>query len=385
MNNSVEVFIMSFIAFATLFDSAFMIPIMALYAMELGANEILAGLILGLFSITIIPASLLSGILVDRFGKRRILTLGLLLDAFLVFMYGYVTNYNELIIIRVLHAIGSSLTPPAFIARVREMSGDGRLGFSLGRFLAPMSLSIALGSMSAGVLTATLGYRLSFTIASIALFVAFVLSVRLPETVERREWRGLRGLIEAMKEKGLKLIAGLWLTFFLYIVMGLIGGGLAASLVKYGIVMEMREARLIAGIGTGLASFVATAFYIINGLLADRRGLRFVVLFSAATSICGFTLAAATLKPITIILGLGLFGVGIAGIFLVSTILVTAPVRARGTAAGLQQVLMALGIGLGAPLGGFLSVVGPTSLFMGASIAVLLAASAIKLYKLEIR
>ncbi|MCS7139499.1 MAG: MFS transporter [Candidatus Nezhaarchaeota archaeon] len=385
MNNSVEVFIMSFIAFATLFDSAFMIPIMALYAMELGANEILAGLILGLFSITIIPASLLSGILVDRFGKRRILTLGLLLDAFLVFMYGYVTNYNELIIIRVLHAIGSSLTPPAFIARVREMSGDGRLGFSLGRFLAPMSLSIALGSMSAGVLTATLGYRLSFTIASIALFVAFVLSVRLPETVERREWRGLRGLIEAMKEKGLKLIAGLWLTFFLYIVMGLIGGGLAASLVKYGIVMEMKEARLIAGIGTGLASFVATAFYIINGLLADRRGLRFVVLFSAATSICGFTLAAATLKPITIILGLGLFGVGIAGIFLVSTILVTAPVRARGTAAGLQQVLMALGIGLGAPLGGFLSVVGPTSLFMGASIAVLLAASAIKLYKLEIR
>jgi len=67
--------LMGFIGVA---DTAFMLPVISAYAKFLGADEALAGLIAGLYSIVAIPASLMMGVSVDILGRRRALLLAFL-------------------------------------------------------------------------------------------------------------------------------------------------------------------------------------------------------------------------------------------------------------------------------------------------------------------
>jgi MFS family permease len=169
------------------------------------------------------------------------------------------------------------------------------------------------------------------------------------------------------------VIAGLWVILVLYIALGLIVGGLATSLVKAGIMGE-REARLVSGLSISLSSLVATAFFLVSGLVADRFGAGIVLVYSSIAGALGFLLAAFKPTAVGVVTGLAIFGVGLAGLMLVSTILVSnAPPRSRGTSIGLQQVLNIVGVVIGAPVGGVLAGVGPEPVLLLASLAFTLA------------
>jgi len=367
--------VMALAGFAGIFDTSFLV-IISLYARSLGASEAQAGLIAALYSMAAIPASIVAGVLVDRFGRKRMLALGLLWDSLSMTLYALASNPLQLALVRVFHALGGSLVFPAFVARSREVSGE-RVGLGLGLMLAPVALAIALGSGFAGVITARLGYRASFIMVALILAVAGILALTLPSRPEERAWRGLRGVVGGIREAGSSVIAGLWVILVLYIALGFIVGGLATSLVKAG-VLEEREARLVAGISVSLSSLVATVFFIVNGLVADRFGVPLVLLYSSIAGFIGFAIAAVNPAIAGVMIGFALFGVGLAGLMLVSTILVSnAPPRARGTSIGLQQVLNIVGIAIGAPVGGVLAGIGPEPVLLSASLAVILALIAI--------
>ncbi len=370
--------VMAFAGFAGVFDTAFLIPIIALYAYGLGASPGLAGFITGLYSMVAIPASVIAGILIDRFGRRRMLALGLLLDSLSMLLYALVVNPLQLIFVRAFHAIGGSLVFPAFLARSREISGE-RIGLGLGLMLAPVALAIAIGSGTAGVLTAIVGYKLSFIAIALILAIAGILVLTLPPRPEERAWMGLKGVTSGLREAGLSVLAGLWVIFMLYMTLGFITGGLATSLVIAGVIGE-KEARLVTGIAVSLSSLVATLIFIISGYAVDRLGVSMVLTYSSIAGALGLTLAAIGVKPSWIMVSFLVFGVGLAGLMLTSTILVTnAPPRARGTSVGLQQVLNIAGIAIGAPLGGIIAGMGPRPLLLVAALATLLALTVIPL------
>lgn len=369
-----ELLIMAFIGFVGILDTSFMIPIIALYAESLGASKAEAGFIAGFYSMVAIPASIAAGILVDRLGRKKMLVVGLLWDSLSVLLYSMVASSFQLLIVRGLHAIGGSLVYPAFIARTREISGE-RVGYSVGRLLAPVALAIALGTASAGFLTYMLGYRIPFIALSLIILLAGILALTLPERPEERSWRGLKGVVEGIREASPSVISGLWLIIVLYVTLGIIVGGLATSISGV-VVPGEREARLLTGTGVSLSSLVAAVFLVLNGLVSDKRGVKLVILYSIAASTLGFILPAAVLSPQTILLGLILFGIGLAGFLLSSTILVTnVSAKARGTTVGLQQVLNIVGIAVGAPAGGLLAAMGPHHVLIVAALIPLLAIS----------
>ncbi len=371
--SSLERMIMVFAGFAGILDTSFLIPVIANYAVSLGASEAQAGFIASLYSMVAIPASIVAGLLIDRFGRRRMLALGLLWDSASMLLYALAMNPLQLAFVRAIHAIGGSLVFPAYIARSREISGE-RVGLGLGLMLAPVALAIAIGSSIAGVTVAALGFRIPFTLIALILGVAGILALTLPPRPEERAWRGLRGVISGLEEVGSRALAGLWVITMLYMSLGMIVGGLGPSLINVGVVETEEEATMVVGVSVALSSLVAVFFFVINGLLSDRFGAFIVLLYSSIIGAFGFVVAAANPVVPGVVAGLAIFGVGLAGLMLVSTILVSeAPPRARGTSIGLQQVLNILGVALGAPLGGILASIGPRSLLLTAAIAVLLA------------
>lgn len=273
----VELAVMAFAGFAGILDTSFLIPIIALYAKSLGATEAQAGLVAGLYSMAAIPFSIIAGILVDRLGRKRMLAAGLLLDSISMQLYAIVTSWVQLALVRVFHAVGGSLVFPAFIARAREVSGE-KVGVGLGALLASVAFAIAVGSTTAGAATAALGYRTPFIAIALILLAAGILALTLPPRPEERAWRGLGGLASGLREAGSTVLGGLIVITFLYVALGAIVGGLATSLVSAGI-LEERMARLVVGVGVGLASFVAAVFFIVNGVVADRAGAETYLMF----------------------------------------------------------------------------------------------------------
>ena len=69
------------VTFLGFLDTHLLIPVMALYAFELGASVVIVGLIIGLYSVTNTPANILFGRLIDRVGYKVPLIAGLLGDA----------------------------------------------------------------------------------------------------------------------------------------------------------------------------------------------------------------------------------------------------------------------------------------------------------------
>ena len=62
--------ITSVVTFLGFLDTHLLIPVMALYAAELGASLGIIGLIIGLYSITNTPANILFGRLIERVGYK---------------------------------------------------------------------------------------------------------------------------------------------------------------------------------------------------------------------------------------------------------------------------------------------------------------------------
>ena len=79
--------IISTVTFTGFLDTTLLVPIMALYAEELGAGVGITGLIIGLYSIVNTPANILFGRLIDKVGHKLPLIFGLLGDALAMVFY----------------------------------------------------------------------------------------------------------------------------------------------------------------------------------------------------------------------------------------------------------------------------------------------------------
>ncbi|WP_084593883.1 MFS transporter [Palaeococcus ferrophilus] len=363
-----------FAGFAGILDTSFLMPVIALYAMSLGATPAQAGAITALYSAAAIPASVLAGILVDRFGRRRTLTLGLLWDSAVVFLYAYAGDYIFLAFLRVLHALGGSLVFPALISMARESDSNGRNG--LVRVLASIAVAIAVGSAASGILTSRIGYGKAFFLLSAVIAIAGIVSTSLPETLPEG-MKGAAGSFRELKHIRSPVFRGLWLIFFLYVALGIITGGLATSLVYRGL-WEERSARMVVGLGLGVASLVAAGGFFVYGRLLSRITPGKIALYSSLLSSAGLLTGAAFLSPGQLLVSLGIFGVGISGLMLSSTVFVTdVPPEVRGTSVGLQQVFNILGVTVGASIGGFLAALGPPPVLIFAGLALVLGGTAI--------
>ena len=97
------------ITFLGFLDTHMLIPVIALYAAELGASIGIIGLIIGLYSITNTPANILFGRLIDRVGYKVPVIAGLIGDALSMFLYSVCRLPIHLALVRALHGTTGGL------------------------------------------------------------------------------------------------------------------------------------------------------------------------------------------------------------------------------------------------------------------------------------
>lgn len=154
-------------------------------AENLHTSEASVALSLSSFFIGISAGQLLYGPLLDKFGRKKPLYIGLMLYIAASFGCLAVTDINQLIVLRFVQAIGSCATAVASIAMVRDLFTVEESPKVFASLMLVIAVSPMLAPTAGSYLIAAFGWRYVFVflgLMAIAIFVATAL--KLPESYQ---------------------------------------------------------------------------------------------------------------------------------------------------------------------------------------------------------
>ncbi len=170
--------------FAILFFSIFsavtgvgiVIPLLPVYAHDLGASGFYISLIFGSFSISRSLLLPYFGRISDEKGRRPYIVAGLMAYALISCGFMLVSSVEALIGLRFLHGIASAMIMPVAQAYVGDITPKGEEGFYMGLFNMSMFASLSIGPFMGGVINHRYGLDAAFAGMGIMALIAGMLS-----------------------------------------------------------------------------------------------------------------------------------------------------------------------------------------------------------------
>ncbi len=206
--------------FAVLFFSIFsavtgvgiVIPLLPVYAHDLGASGLYISMIFGSFSISRTLLLPYFGRVSDKNGRRPYIVTGLFAYAIVSCGFILVSSVEALIGLRFLHGIASAMIMPVAQAYVGDITPKGEEGFYMGMFSMSMFASLSIGPFMGGVINHRYGLDAAFAAMGImALIAAFLSYFLLPREDLGRETKDDKPPASWGKLISNKMIAGLFL------------------------------------------------------------------------------------------------------------------------------------------------------------------------------
>jgi DHA1 family multidrug resistance protein-like MFS transporter len=323
------------LGFASYVTSYMRIPVVPLFAQDLGAGAVMVGLINSAFLLTTGVCAFPLGLLADRWGQKIVITAGLIISLGTSLLLAVSMMPWQLLLIYLFFGLGLAAIGPTLMAYVADLSPPSHLGRSYGAYTLAIYSGMSLGPALGGWVAELLGFRLLFVVAAGLVGLVLLLAlVFLPGS--RRASKPVRSTSETPPSWRRLLhnraLLGCWLITF--------GGcfGLGAFITFAP--LYMKEQHLSVGdIGLVFACHAAVNALsrVPFGRLSDRLGRRWVqaivgcllmalslVGFGQAHTLAQFLVAGAALG---MAMGLGFTPVG-------ALIAEVVPPAARGMAMG---------------------------------------------------
>ena len=344
-------FFNSIITFLGFLDTHLLIPVMALYATELGASVSVVGLIIGLYSVTNTPANILAGRLIDKTGYKVPLIAGLIGDALSMFLYSMSRAPVHLALVRTFHGITGGLVAPATMSITADYSTAARKGKAMSFYGMAIGAATLAGYGLSGVITSRFGYRALFLFGTMMLVAGVIMGLLIPGrrgvAAETPHSGGFKNAGKLLRRRGLTAAyCSIFAQYFTF-------GGVVTLLPLYIKSLGMDAFH----IGMLMASF-AIMFVIMqfpSGILSDRVGRRTPVVIGLSLGIISLVLLPSMRAFPLLIMAMALYGIAYGILFPSISALVadhTLP-EERGMATGIFHALLTAGVAIGAPVMGW--------------------------------
>src|SRR3954447_4656136 len=135
------------------------------------------------YTLTLAGLLLLGGALGDRFGRRRIFTIGTIWFAAASLLCGLAPNTNMLILARALQGVGAALLTPGSLAILQASFVEDDRSKAIGAWSGLGGISTAIGPFLGGWLISAVSWRLVFFINLPLAAVVVAISARhVPES-----------------------------------------------------------------------------------------------------------------------------------------------------------------------------------------------------------
>jgi len=176
------VILTALVAFGPLSTDMYLPSLPAMKA-EFGANVSQVQLTLSVFLVGFAFSQLVYGPLSDRFGRRPVLLVGIMIYGLASVACFMVSSIEGLIFARLAQAFGASSGPVIGRAVVRDVYGQERAAQVLAYMGSAMALAPAVAPMFGGYLQIWFGWQASFVVLSIfAIVLVFLVTFLIRET-----------------------------------------------------------------------------------------------------------------------------------------------------------------------------------------------------------
>ncbi|MDD2218342.1 MAG: MFS transporter [Eubacteriales bacterium] len=149
---------------------------MPLYVASLGASDFLVGMVTTLTTLAILSVRPISGIMLDRFGRRGILIYGTAITVVIISSYAFFPILSIILLIRIFQGIAWGLTSTSVSTIVADIIPRKRFAEGMGYFALTTAFAVAFAPAIALNVLENRGFPTMVTIAAISTFIALVLS-----------------------------------------------------------------------------------------------------------------------------------------------------------------------------------------------------------------
>ena len=157
-------------------------PLLPFYIENFGVGGTQLGWLMSTYSLMQLVCAPIWGILSDRYGRKPILSVGVLGYTVCLFLIGMAQSFTMLFIARSLSGILSSATMPTAMAYIGENSARTERGRDMGQLGAAVGIGVIIGPLLGGVLSVR-SLSLPFFVGSgLALLSLLLVVFFLPES-----------------------------------------------------------------------------------------------------------------------------------------------------------------------------------------------------------
>ena len=209
-NNTLITLLLS--VFIALLGIGIIVPVMPVFASELGAGGFALGMIIAAFSISRGVLQPVVGNLSDKWGRKNFLIAGLFIYGLVGLLIPQATNIGNLIAIRAFHGVGSAMIVPIAMAYVGLLSPVGHEGRYMSYLNIAIFCGIGCGPVIGGLVSDFFGFGAVFYLMAVLSFIAMILVVSyMPKRNPSEKKVGLTLLKSIKKMVGNSRTAGILL------------------------------------------------------------------------------------------------------------------------------------------------------------------------------
>jgi MFS family permease len=333
------------------------LPVFAIHAQEFsgGGSQTLVGVALGIYGLTQGLLQVPSGMASDRYGRKRVIVIGLLVFALGSFVAAWASDITMVIVGRALQGAGAISAP--VMAFAADMTREQHRTKAMAMIGGSIGLTFALSLVAAPVLYPLIGMTGLFALIGVLSLAGIWVTVSVvpPEPAAvTDETRRLRpeALGEVLRNREqLRLNFGI---FSLHVVQMAVFVVIPVALVRHGGLAVSEHWKIYLPVVLGSFALMMPPL-----LQAERRGrMRFLFLAAIALllaveiglAVCYTNLAMAIALLLAFFVAFNILEASLPS--LVSRL---APPASRGTALGVYNTTQALGLFVGGAAGGWLA------------------------------
>ncbi len=290
-------------------------PLFPLLMPEFGFGYTEAGFLMTVFFAISGTGQAVAGIVVDRYGARRVLMAGMILLVASGVALSVAVNYPMLLLAVALAGIGNSVFHPADFSLLNKKVSPSRLGYAFSMHGLSGNLGWAMGAAISGMAMAWAGWRgAGLAAALVALGSVAALQLARPLLDDDLARVGARGTAAATF--GFLGTPVIWLAFMFFLLITAAFGGLQSFSAPvlggiYGLSPAAAVAALTGYLLGSAAGMVAGGFVAVRVHAHDRTvGTALVAAATFAAVLASGLPAAWSVIPLMVGIGVG---VGLAG------------------------------------------------------------------------
>lgn len=185
--------------FIALLGIGIIIPVMPVFATELGANGLALGLIIAAFSVSRGLLQPVVGNLSDRWGRKGFLVTGLFVYGLVGLLIPQAGSILNLLLIRAFQGVGSAMIVPIGMAYMSVLAPPGHEGRYQSYLNIAIFCGIGCGPVIGGIVSDLLGFESVFYVMALLSFGAFVLVLKNMPAQQAQAKASATGLLKSIQ------------------------------------------------------------------------------------------------------------------------------------------------------------------------------------------